>query len=187
MNPLIQEFLPYVSKNICWELQLDKIEGFNDEQIKKYCKSLNIEAHGEVCAWLKTFGKCSGGVFTSDEYFLYRKRIDYTSNDLNLKSFGELNIAWQNDLVDMNILTKQDVFEKKPYIFECYNETHYYIIYTTDLEPMVWYYCDGDSSYQCTGKTFFEHLKYRLTTLRCSEGNWLDCSSLMEISTSRLF
>ncbi|WP_303121956.1 hypothetical protein [Moraxella sp.] len=184
---IIQEFLPYVSKNICWDLQLDKIEGFSDEQIKQYCKSLNIEAYGELHTWLKTFGKCSGGLFTSDEYFLYRKRIDNSANNINLKSFGELNIAWQNDLIDMGVLTKQDVIEKKPYIFECYNETHYYIIYTTDLTPMVWYYCDGDGSYQCTGKTFFKHLKDRLTTLKCSDGNWLDHLSLLEISTSRLF
>lgn len=187
VNLIIQEFLPYVSKNICWELQLDKIKGFTDEQVQQYCKNLNIEARGELYIWLKTFGQCSGGLFISDNYFLYSKRVDNVANAMNLKSFGELNIAWQEELVSNKLITQQEMLDNKPYIFECYNETYYYIIHTSNPESLVWCYCDGDGSYRCTGKTFFEHLKYRLTTLKCSKGNWLDSDLLLKISTSQLF
>lgn len=162
MNATIKEFLPYVSQNICWDLQIDKILGFSDDQIDQYYQSLNIIAKGEFYQWLKRFGKCSGGLFTSDMYFIYDHYCD--ANRQELLFHGIINSEWMDQFVGEGLMSWHDVKRNKPYVFERYNETYYYLINTTDPKLQVWYYQDTcNSKIINTNRTFFEHLKYRLS------------------------
>ena len=63
MNEFIDQFMPYISKDICWNIDINAIDGLKNEEIDVYTEKLNIEARGNFRPWLQTFGKCSGILF----------------------------------------------------------------------------------------------------------------------------
>ena len=185
MNAFIQQFIPFISKDICWEMDLEAIEGFTDKEIDVFIKELNIEAHEDFRLWLKIFGKCSGGLFINDDFFLYRK-YDASFHQAPILAQGKINKAWQQEIVEEGFITEKEL-NKKAYFISRENETSYYFIYTTDPKLLVWHYCDGDDTFECINLSFIEYLKRYLSNIRCSEGVWFDNSYLLELSTSNLF
>lgn len=185
MNTFVQQFIPHISKDICWEMNLDAIEGFTDKEIDIYTQELNVEAHGDFRYWLKSFGKCSGGFFTDDYFFLFKKYSGFP-NQTALSAHGGINIAWQQGLVEEGCITDKEL-DGKPYFITRENETSYYFIYTTDPELWVWHYCDGDDTFECTNLRFIEYLKNYLSQITCTKGVWLDKLEVLEASTSNLF
>ncbi|WP_201588816.1 hypothetical protein [Psychrobacter fozii] len=184
MNEFIDQFMPYISKDICWNIDINAIDGLKNEEIDVYTEKLNIEAKGDFRLWLQTFGKCSGGLFM-DDFFVFNK-YNNRSDETTLLVHMIINLGWQQELVDEGFITQKDL-DGKPYFFSRLNETSYYFIYTTDPELQVWHYCDGDDTFECTGFSFIEYLKNYLSGIKCSKGIWLNKSDVLRISTSDLF
>lgn len=184
MNPFVQQFIPYISEDICWEMNLDAIEGFTNKEIDLYTESLNIEAHRDFRIWLQTFGKCSGGLFIDDFYLFYK--YGNRSKDTTFSVHIDINLGWQQEIVDEGFITEKEL-DGKPYFFSQQNETSYYFIYTTDPELWVWHYCDGDDTFECTNLSFIEYLKNYLSQITCTKEVWLDKLKVLEASTSNLF
>jgi len=185
MNKFIQQFLPHISKDICWHTNIEAIKGFTDKEIDIYAQALNIEAHGDFRRWLETFGQCSGGLFTDDYFFLFKKYDNY-HNQTALYTHGKMNIAWQEGMVEEGFITTEQL-NSKPYFITRENETSYYFIYTADPELLVWHYCDGDDTFECTNLGFVEYLNRLLSQIKCKQGVWLDKFEVLEASTSNIF
>lgn len=185
MNSFVEQFVPYVSKDICWDVNLNIIKGFTNEQIDAYAKSLNIEAHGDLKLWLQAFGKCSGGFFTSEDFFLFDRR-DRSSNQTALSAHGNMNQAWQQGMMEDDLITEKEL-DGKAYFFSHQNETSYYFIYTKDPELLVWHYCDGDDTFECTNMRFVEYLKHYLSHITCKKGIWINAYEILQMSTSEVF
>ena len=185
MTPYIQKFIDAMSPNTCWEIYPEHIKGFTDKEIDIYTQALNIEAHGDFRIWLATFAKCSGGFFISDEFFLFKKYNDYPIQKA-LSIHSEINIAWQKDMFEEGFITNEEL-NSKPYFITRENETSYYFIYTTDPELLVWHYCDGDDTFECTNLKFVDYLSRLLSQIQCKQGVWLDKFEVLEASTSNIF
>ena len=166
-------------------MQLDTIKGFTNEQIDSYAKYLNIEAHGDFRLWLQAFGKCSGGFFTADDFFLFQRR-DRSFDRTALLAHGDLNQAWQQGMIEEGFITEKEL-DGKAYFFNCQNETSYYFIYTNDPELFVWHYCDGNNTFECTNMRFVDYLKHYLEGITCKKGVWINAYECHQISTSDIF
>lgn len=184
MNPFIKQFIPYISKDICWEVSLNDISGLTNAEIDIYTRKLNIEAHGDFRTWLQTFGRCSGGLFIDDFYLFYK--YGNSSQETTLSVHIDINLGWQQEIVDEGFVTAEKL-DDKPYFFSQQNETSYYFIYTNDPELLVWHYCDGDDTFECTNLSFIEYLKHYLSQIKCKNGTWINKDKLIEMSTSHIF
>lgn len=165
-------------------MQLETIKGFTNEEIDSYAKSSNIEAHGDFRLWLKEFGRCSGGFFTDDDFFLFRK---YKNSDQTaLLKHGDMNQAWQQGMIEDGFITEKEL-EGKAYFINRQNETSYYFIYTKDPELLAWHYSDGDDTFECTNMRFVEYLKHYISHITCGKGIWINQHEVRQMSTSDVF
>ena len=115
-------------------------------------------------------------------FYKYSNRLSETTFSVH----SDINLGWQQEIVDEGFITKAEL-DGKPYFFSQQNETSYYFIYTTDPKLLVWHYCDGDDTFECTNLGFVEYLKHYLSQIKCKKGTWIGKTELIEMSTSDLF
>lgn len=183
MENFIKQFVDAVSDQICWDLQIEEIVGFNDQQIDTYSKALNIKIQGDLRHWFAHFGKCSGGLFTSNNFHLYW--YVFQPNISCLEDQAICNKERQIDLYQLKAIDKT-LLESKPYFFY-YEENYQYFIFTENSESLVWLFIEGNNFVECTNMNFIDFLKFKLNNLYCNEGVWIDRHTLKTISTSNVF
>lgn len=88
------------------------IQGYNEDEIKEIEQRYNLSIHGQFKEFLMVMGKCSGGLLTGKNLFIYNKNFEPKGIYFGLEN-QEL---WQNDidipifkqkLNDINLIDKQ--------------------------------------------------------------------------------
>lgn len=183
MSPYIQQFIDAMSPNICWNLYPEYIEGFTEEQVNAYAEALNMESKGAFRQWLLTFGKCSGGLFTINDFNLYW-HVNHIASVLEQHS---MNQEWQVEIYEEGLISETQ-YRLKPYNLYRENEIDFYFILTKDPELFVWFYTDSDNKSAInTGLKFDEFIKSKIGKLSCHKGIWFEKKEVIEMSSSNIF
>ena len=183
MSPYIQQFINDISPNICWELYPEYIEGFTEHQIDIYAEALDIEINGTFRQWLLTFGKCSGGLFTINDFNLYW----HVNHAISVLKQHSVNKEWQMEIYEEGLISEAQ-YALKPYSLYRENEIDFYFVLTKDPELFVWFYTDSDDKPAInTGLTFNDFLKLKLSKLECAKGIWFEKNEVIEMSSSNVF
>ncbi|WP_375038299.1 SMI1/KNR4 family protein [Acinetobacter sp. RW6] len=139
--------------------KLEKVNGYSEKEISEIEKLNNISIHGQLKEFLTTMGKCSGGLFIGDSFYVYRYYRCAGFNlerQKNLMSDKELAINYLENGEEISLVEKQ-------YFEICGENEHMniFFMYTKDDNDYV-YEWDENSNIVKRFGTLFEYLiRYR--------------------------
>ncbi|WP_127491971.1 hypothetical protein [Acinetobacter calcoaceticus] len=188
MNELVKMLYSIKAKKNYFIENLERIDGYSEKEILKIEELNNISIHGQLRELLMTIGKCSGGLFLGDSFYIYRYCRCAGFNlerQKNLMSDKELAINYLENGEEISLVEKQ-------YFEICGENEHMniFFMYTKDDNDYVYEWDENNNIVKRFG-TLFEYLiRYRKSlgsystqgTIRGDE----DATLFDELTTGRL-
>lgn len=151
------------------------IQGYNEEEIKEIEQRYSLSIHGQFKEFLMVMGKCSGGLLTGKNLFIYNKNFEPKGIYFGLEN----QEFWQNDidipifkqkLNGINLIDRQ-FFELAENDGEVRNKV--YFLLTNNLDNLVycWDFSDDNEVVYVYGELFDFLCDWRKNEIILFKGN----------------
>ncbi|MGU3312261.1 hypothetical protein [Acinetobacter sp. M5A5_2a] len=139
--------------------KLEKVNGYSEREIAEIEKLNNISIHGQLKEFLITMGKCSGGLFLGDDFYIYRYYRNAGFNiqrQKNLMADEELAINYRENGEKLDLAEEQ--------YFEICGENEHaniFFMYTKDDNDYVYEWNENTNTVKRFGTLFNYLIRYR--------------------------
>ncbi|WP_100159646.1 SMI1/KNR4 family protein [Proteus columbae] len=135
-------------------INIHKIKGYSDDEIKKIERLYDIKVVGQLYDFLNCMGRCSGGFFWDDPLIFYR---EWFIRGHILFQYGS-----REELYNLGLW---DILEQKPFFISIESETQYYFLLTNSKQPdLVHHYDENEDKVRVLDKNFNEYLGYIISS-----------------------
>lgn len=150
------------------------VRGYSDEEIKKIERLYDIEVPptSQLYSFLKSMGRCSGGLFGDDTLFFYATTMTVR---------GHINVQYlmREELMELGFMNDNS---EKIFFVSCLAETQCYFLKTkSNMVDMIYHYDENTEEINETGITFYQHidkiLSYSHNEYTCSKEVLISISS----------
>jgi len=122
--------------------------GYDTSEIQKIERLYDIRVSGQLERWLRTVGRCSGGITGDESLILYRKWSVRTHVFFQADAFSIMQHAKAWDLLG-----------HKPFVVSFEDESIFYFVLTTSTTPdKIYRLVERTNTVEATGRTLFEHI-----------------------------
>lgn len=131
-------------------INIHKIKGYSDDEIKKIERLYDIKVAGQLYDFLNCMGRCSGGFFCDYSLLFYRYNF-------SVRGHVQFQIGTRNDLCNIK---QFNLIKKKPFFISIESETQYLFLLTDSDNPnQVYHYDENEEIVKETEWTLYQYLK----------------------------